>query len=385
VDFEFATAGRILFGRGRLAQSASVAASLGRRALIVTGRDAARAVPFAALLGREGLGVSFFSVAGEPTVEDVRRGLRAGRETGVDLVVALGGGSALDAGKAIGALAPNQGDPLRYLEVVGEGRTLESPGLPCVAIPTTAGTGSEVTRNAVLVSPEHGVKASLRSPYLLPRLAVVDPALTDSVPPDVTAATGLDALTQVLEPFLSLRANPLVDGLCREAIPRAARSLRRAVADGSDAAARDDLAFASLCGGLALANAGLGAVHGLAAPLGGSFPVPHGVACARLLPLVFAANLRTIVSREPDSPVLSRFADAAALLTGRPDAGAEEGVRWLAALVEDLRIPSLTRYGVTAADLPGLAAAARKASSMKANPVVLEEGELAGILTEALQ
>ncbi len=380
--FEFAAPGRILFGWGRAAEVPALAASLGRRAFLVTGRDAAFTEDLAGRLRAAGVAVAgALPVRAEPTVDLVREGVRAVREAGADVVVAAGGGSALDAGKALAGLAPHAGDPLAWLEVVGEGLPLPGPGLPCVALPTTAGTGSEVTRNAVLASPGHRVKASLRSVHLLPRAAVVDPALTLSVPPDVTAATGLDALTQVVEPFVSLRANPLVDGLCREAIPRAARALRRAVADGGDREAREDMAFASLCGGLALANAGLGAVHGLAAPLGGMFPAPHGAVCARLLPLVFAANAR---AAPPGSATAVRFAEAAALLTGRPGAPAEEGAVFLAALVADLGIPPLSRYGVTADDLPAVAAAALRASSMKANPVPLSAADLESLLAAAV-
>ena len=224
-------------------------------------------------------------VDGEPTIEDARR---AAAHADVEIVVAIGGGSALDLGKAAAALIANGGDPLRYLEVIGEGRPLERPSLPCVAIPTTAGTGSEVTRNAVLGSPTHGVKASLRSPHMLPAVALVDPELTYDLPPALTASTGLDALTQLIEPFVSARANAFVDAICRDAIPRVIAALPKAFA--GDRAARADMAYASLCGGLALANAGLGAVHGFAGPIGGRFPAPHGAICAVLLPHVVAIN-----------------------------------------------------------------------------------------------
>ncbi len=382
--FEFATAGRILFGPGTVSEVAPAARALGRHALVVTGRSPARAAELLARLAAAGVGSTVFAVAGEPTTTRVLEGVAAARAAGCDLVIGLGGGSALDAAKAIAALLGNDGDLFEYLEVVGRARPLPRPGLPCVAVPTTAGTGTEVTRNSVLAAPAHRVKVSLRSPHLLPRLAVVDPELTRDLPPALSAATGLDALTQLIEPYVSTRANPLVDGLCAEAIPRAARALRRACEDGQDLAARTDMALASLFSGLALANAGLGAVHGFAAPIGGMFPAPHGAVCAALLPHVMAANLLALRERAPHSPALARYADLARWLTGRPHAVAEEGLAWVRALCRDLGIPPLRRYGLTAADLPEVVDKAARASSMKANPLPLTVEELTGILQQAL-
>ncbi|RPI12577.1 MAG: iron-containing alcohol dehydrogenase, partial [Acidobacteriales bacterium] len=285
--FEFATATRIVFGPGTLREIAPAVREMGVRALPVTGSRPEIAT---------GLGLDCvpYAVPGEPTVDLVRQGVQLAREERCDVVIGLGGGSAIDAAKAIAALVPNSGEPLDYLEVVGKGRALEKPSLPFIAVPTTAGTGSEVTRNAVLASPDHRVKASLRSPYMLARLAVVDPELTYDLPPAVTASTGLDALTQLIEPYVSSRANPMTDSLCVEGMRRAARSLPRAFADGRDGEARLDMSLASLFGGLALANAGLGAVHGFAAPIGGAFEAPHGAVCAALLPLVMDANIRAL-------------------------------------------------------------------------------------------
>lgn len=382
--FEFATATRIIFGAGTLNDAGKEVAALGQRALLVSGRRDEPAASLAALLEAQGVGVTRFRVSGEPTVQLAAEGVAAARAGGCDVVVSIGGGSVVDAGKAIAALVTNSGETLDYLEVIGAGKPLDAPPLPFVAIPTTAGTGAEVTRNAVLASPEHAVKVSLRSPLMLPRLALVDPELTYSLPPDVTASTGMDALTQVLEPFVSPRANPMTDAYAREGMQRAARSLRRAYINGNDAGAREDMALASLFGGLALANAGLGAVHGYAAPLGGRFPVPHGVACARLLPFVMDANIRALRQRQPDSPVLGRYDEVARILTGRADATAEDGVEWVMALLRDLQIPPLGQYGVTAAHFPDLVEKAAKASSMKANPIVLTADELTDILGRAV-
>jgi alcohol dehydrogenase class IV len=384
--FEFATAARILFGTGTLTQTASAASQIGRRVLLVIGKSAQRAGRLIDSLTGSGLPVKLFHVESEPTVETALAGVEAARRVGCDLVVGLGGGSALDAGKAIAALLTNPGEPLDYLEVVGKGQPLVQPPAPYIAIPTTAGTGAEVTRNAVLAVPEKRVKVSLRSPLMLPRLAIIDPELTYGLPPDVTASTGLDALTQLIEPFLSNASNPLTDSLCREGIQRAARSLRKACQNGADPQAREDMCLASLFGGLALANAKLGAAHGLAAPLGGMFPsAPHGALCARLLPFVLETNLAALQERAPDSPTLARFDEIARLLTGKPKARAEDGLRWLKQVVKALKIPALKQYGIQTSDVPEIIAQAQKASSMKGNPIELSESELGGILAQALQ
>lgn len=381
--FEFATATRILFGPGTVREAGPAGRELGHHALVVTGRDPTRAEPLLADLRASDLACLTFPVAGEPTTDLVRAGCRLAQEAGCDLVIACGGGSAIDAGKAIAALVTNPGDPLDYLEVIGRGRPLTQPSLPFIAIPTTAGTGAEVTRNAVLASPAHRVKVSLRSPLMLPRLAIVDPELTCSLPPAVTASTGLDALTQLIEPFTSSRANPLTDALCREGLMRVGRSLRRACENGRDMGAREDMALASLFGGLALANAGLGAAHGFAGPIGGAFPAPHGALCAALLPHVMAVNLAALNVRQPESPTVARYAEVARILTGNPNAHPDAGIRWVSQLVADLHVPRLRAYGMTAADFPALAQQAAAASSMKANPIMLTQEELLEILARA--
>ena len=290
----------------------------------------------------------------------------------------------MDGAKAIAALLANPGDPLDYLEVVGKGNPLTQPCAPCICIPTTAGTGSEVTRNSVLVSPEHKVKVSLRSPKMLPLLAVVDPDLTHSVPSTITASTGLDAITQLIEPFVCNAANPLTDAICREGIRRAALWLRAACADGGNPEARENMSLASLLGGLALANAGLGAVHGLAAPLGGAIDIPHGIACARLLPVVMETNLKALSARQKNSSAISRYDEIAQLLTGSTSARAMDGVDWVNSTCSNLSIPGLAAFGMTVADVPRVAGKAQASSSMKGNPVQLTFEELSGILGKAL-
>lgn len=384
MSFEFATVGRILFGCGTAGHIAKEAAALGRRLLVVTGRRADRWDFLWRALERCDLVWERFAVATEPTVAVIEAAAAAARDLGAEAVVGIGGGSVIDAAKAVAAKVPNPGNLSDYLEVVGKGRPLNHPSLPCIAVPTTAGTGAEVTRNAVLCAEDHQVKVSLRSATMLPKLALVDPDLTLNLPPDLTAATGLDALTQLQEAFVSARANPLTDGFCREGLRRTARSLERACTHGRDTEAREDMALASLLGGLALANAGLGAVHGFAGPLGGMQPAPHGSVCAALLPAVMAVNIRALRERHAEHPALGRYGETAALLTGRRDATAEEGVDWVQRLVQRLSLPSLGAFGFSAAHTAEAVSKARQASSMKGNPVGLREEELAAVFERSL-
>ena len=377
--FEFATATRIIFGEGTAATLPELARTFGSRPLLVTGSSANRAMPFLSALSPEK-----FAVSGEPTVELVRDGARRVQDAACDVVVSIGGGSVIDAGKAIASIATNGGEPLDFLEVVGKGRTIATPSLPFIAVPTTAGTGSEVTRNAVLGAVAHGVKASLRSPLMLPRVALVDPELTYSLTPAVTASTGLDALTQLIEPYVSVRANPLVDAICIEGLGCVAGALHRAYHDGADADARRNMALGSLLGGLALANAGLGVVHGFAAPLGGMWSAPHGALCAAILPHGMAANVAALRARAPQHPALARYATIAQLLTGRKEARAEDGIDWVRELCLELNIPALRTWGITESDLPGVVEKAAHASSMQANPLPLTSEELLAVLTAAL-
>ncbi|HVX66689.1 MAG TPA: iron-containing alcohol dehydrogenase [Bryobacteraceae bacterium] len=382
--FEFTPPRRIVFGEGVVREVPAIAAEYGRRALVVTGRSPDRAAGLVRLLHAEGIETVPFAVAGEPTLEIAREGVAAARDGRIEMVIAVGGGSALDAGKAIAVLAANAGDVLEYLEVIGLGKPFERRAVPVIAVPTTAGTGSEVTRNAVLASPDHGVKASLRSASMLPVAAVVDPELTYDMPPAVTASTGLDALTQLIEPYVSVRANAMTDLFCLEGMRRAAGALAQAFRTGQDRDARRDMAYASLLGGLALANAGLGAVHGFAAPIGGMFSAAHGAVCAALLPHVMAANIRALRARDPEHAALARYRTAARILTGFPDADAEDGAAWASEIANTLKIPPLRSYGIRERDVPALTSAAARASSMKGNPISLTPKELVGILNRAL-
>jgi alcohol dehydrogenase class IV len=381
--FEFATASRIIFGQGTLKEVPALAAQMGGRPLVVTGKNTGRAAALLNLLKATGTESLTFSVSGEPTIDMILEGVQLARKKACDFVIGIGGGSVIDSAKAIAALLTNPGDIMAYLEVIGQGKPLTQASAPCIAIPTTAGTGAEVTRNSVLASTQHRVKVSLRSPTMLPDLAVIDPELTYSMPPSLTAGTGMDALTQNLEPFVSLQSNPLTDTLCREGLKRIARSLRRAFENGSDTTAREDMSIASLFGGLALANAKLGAVHGFAGTIGAGFSIPHGMICAGLLPHVMEVNVKALQRRNAIE-FLSRYDEVARILTGIPDAEAIEAIDWIQELCNALDIAPLSKFGITKTHFPEMVAGAKRASSMKGNPVELTDEELIEILRKAV-
>lgn len=380
MKFTFATAGRIFFGVGEAeAQLPALSSALGQRWLVVSGAQPGRHARWLEKLAARAE-IHLFPVAGEPSVASIEAGLDAARACAASGVVAIGGGSAIDAAKAIAALAGQGGPWQDHLEIVGRGLPLSQPGLPCAALPTTAGTGAEVTRNSVILVPEKRLKVSLRHDFLLPRVVIVDPALTLGLPPEITAATGLDALTQLIEPYTTPSATALTDSLCREAIPRAARALPLVCRDGKHSAGRTEMAFASLCGGLALANARLGAVHGLAAVLGGMTGLGHGEICARLLPEVTAANIRLLQRAHGEAPALRRYAEVARWVTNDPSAGANELVTWLRDLSAGLPLPVWQGWRVEPSAFPTIARQAQQSSSMQGNPIALPLHELVDIL-----
>ncbi len=382
--FEFSTATQIIFGAGKAREIGTYAPTMGQRAMVVTGRNPARSDIILEQLNKQGIESISVSVPGEPTTDMALAGVQKARQAACDWVIGIGGGSVIDTGKVIAALLTNAGKLLDYLEVIGKAKPLEKMPAPYVAVPTTAGTGAEVTRNAVLESPEHRVKVSMRSPLMLPRLAVVDPEVTCSMPPPITASTGLDAFTQLLEAFVSNNTNPLTDGICREGLRRAAGSLVRVFEDGSDTEAREAMSLASLFGGLALANAKLGAVHGIAGPLGGMFKAAHGAICGRLLPFVMEMNISALQMREPESPSLARYREVAQIVTGKTEAEPSDGINWIQNVCSRLKLPPLADYKITEADFPLLVEKAQVASSMKGNPIQLTEKELLKILRQAL-
>lgn len=383
MDFEFATASRIIFGEGTLRKSAHVIAEMNNRVVLITGRNNDRANLLMEIFDNMNIYHAIYNVRSEPTTETVMEGVRKAQENDCNVVVGLGGGSALDTGKAIAALLTNSGNILDYLEVIGKGKLLTKPSAKYVAIPTTSGTGTEVTKNAVISSDEYRVKVSMRSPWMLPQIAVIDPLLTHSVSPETTVSTGLDALTQLIEPYVSIKSNPLTDGFCREGIIRIGKSLKKVCLNGNDGEARVDMAFASLLGGLALANAKLGAVHGIAGSLGGMCPIPHGVACARLLPLVMKTNVHSLMTEGDQILTIDRYNKIAQWLTGKEDAGWSDGIKWIDNLVQQFKIPSLCHYGLQKKEIPQLIKRSQKASSMKGNPVILNDKELNQIIMSA--
>lgn len=363
----------IRFGRGEAAQAPDRIAAFGPRGVLVHGAQAARASWLVEAL-RQRAELMTLACPSEPTLPAVIAGTEAARQFRPDWVAAIGGGAAIDLGKAIAALVPAEGPATDHLEVVGKALPLTAAPLPFVALPTTAGTGAEATRNAVIGLPEHGRKVSLRDDRMMARLAIVDPALTDHCPRGVTLASGMDAVVQVIEPFISSRANAFADALAGPAAGQGLAALVRLM-DGEDAGARDRLAWVSLCGGIALTNAALGAVHGLAGVLGGMTAAPHGLICGRLIGPVLRAN-RDRAGGEAAARLDRVLAAVAGQLGGAPEAAPETLAGWVSAQ----GLAPLRSFGLREDDRAGVAAAALASSSMKGNPVALTQAELEGVL-----
>jgi alcohol dehydrogenase class IV len=384
MQFEFATAAKILFGAGKLNTIGEIIAGMGDSILVVYGVPTEIRDRISDLLELTGRSVEFIHISSEPSVEDLQNSIAFARHLSANLVIGIGGGSAIDTAKATAALLSNPGEVTDYLEVIGLNKPLIFPSIPVIAIPTTAGTGAEVTKNAVVAVPSKHVKVSLRSPYLFPEIALVDPELTLSMPPQVTASTGLDALTQLIEPYTCNSPNPLTDALCLEGIRHLANSLLAAYQNGKALTARVDMSLASLFSGLALANAKLGAVHGLAGPIGGMISAPHGAICARLLPLVMEVNLQALTLRAPHHPSINRYAEIGRLLSGKSGADQEAAVRWVIDICKQMHIQPLSAYGLTENQFAVIIERAKQSSSMRGNPITLSDEELRNILRRAL-
>lgn len=380
LNFQFATASQIIFGKQSIEKVPELISEISGNILLVTGNNAERANILTDKLSAKNQ-VFIFKVKSEPTIEVINEGVKIARENNCRLVTGFGGGSAVDAAKAIAALVPNQGGLMDYLEVIGKGKALVEKPLPVIAIPTTSGTGAEVTKNSVIKSEEHLVKVSLRSDLMYPDYAVVDPNLMISMPPEVTASSGVDALTHLMETFVSNQSNPFIDLFCREGMKRIASSLERAYTDGNDLEARENMALASLLGGMALANVKLGAVHGFAGPLGGMFPAPHGTVCARFLPAVMEMNFRVMSEQKAD---IEKYHEIARILTRKETAVAQEGIDWVKSVIHKLEIPSLSHFGITIKSYPEIVQKAKKASSMKGNPVALNDDQLMWVLENSV-
>jgi alcohol dehydrogenase class IV len=382
LNFEFATSTRIIFENNSFEKVPGLIEGLGNKVFIVTGKNTSLANRLSGLLKEKNLQIGIFSIDSEPTTSDIEKGTELAKKAGSNIVVGIGGGSAIDSAKAIAALAPNKGELTDYLEVIGKGRKLEESPLPCIAIPTTSGTGAEVTKNSVIKSTLHKVKVSLRSDLMFPKLAVIDPFLTFTMPPSLTATTGVDALTHLLETFVSKNANPFIDVLCREGMKLISESLIQAFNEGNNPEAREKMAMASMLGGMALANVKLGAVHGFAGPLGGMFPIPHGAVCACLLPAVMKVNIEAL-KIAGEQKQLSKFDEVARILTRNSSAHAADGVVWVNELVKKLQIPSLSEYLISTEIFQGLVEMAKNSSSMKGNPVELDDRQLLDILYQS--
>jgi alcohol dehydrogenase class IV len=393
--FAIARLPRIIFGAGTVGRVAKEAAALGRRALVVTGAKSFRATPaWPALLQAleaEGVAWSDIAVDGEPSPDAVDEAVTAHKGTGIEVVIGIGGGSALDAAKAIAGLLPHGRSVLEHLEGVGPEQPYDGPALPLVAVPTTAGTGSEATKNAVLTRQgADGFKKSFRDEQLVARVAIVDPELLASCPPDVVAANGMDAFTQLLESYTSINANPLTDALAWSGMA-AFRDGFFAAWDGGDGpeaqAGRSRMAYASLLSGICLAQTGLGAVHGLASPLGAYFPIPHGACCGSLVAAATRANIDALTARAPESPALIKYAAVSDMLTMTTATDRSEGldvlVSTLVAWTERLGLPRLSRFGMGEEDI-GRVVTGSRGSSMKTNPIVLTDPEIAAIVQARL-
>ena len=381
--FELRFPTKVVFGQNTVDQVGEEAREYGDRAFLVTGRSAMRKAGTTDKVMKllEAAGAKeihlYEQVEHDPSTETVDRGTKLARECRADVVIGMGGGSALDAAKAIACMVKNEGSVVEYQS----GREIERPGIPFIALPTTAGTGAEVTRNSVLTNKEKEIKQSVRSPYMIAKVAIVDPLLTISMPPDVTAATGMDALTQAIEAYVTLASNPVSDTLALRAVGSISQNLVPAFTDGSDIGAREGMALGSMMTAMAFANAKLGAVHGLAHPIGALFDVPHGVACALLLPYVMQYNL---------SVKAARYAQiAGAMGQDISKAGSEADAARMAVdavreMLSQLQLPQHLRdVGIFQYDIIAIAGAAG-GSSLSNNPRPTTPASLQEILTDAL-
>jgi alcohol dehydrogenase class IV len=386
MNFEFATAGKIIFGSGALNKLPEYIIEYGKNPFIIICESGKLRNKILDDLHYANLQPSIFTVRGEPDINKIREGVNFALESKADVIISIGGGSVIDTGKAVSALLTNEGEIFDYLEVIGKGKPLRNPTIPFIAIPTTAGTGSEVTSNAVLFSPEHKVKVSIRSKFMFPDIALIDPSLSITMPPNVTASSGLDALVQLVEAYTSNKSNPFTDSICREGISRAARSLKIAYLNGEDISAREDMAIAAMFSGIALSNAKLGAVHGIAGPLGGMLNIPHGVICAKFFQKAFEINLNALNQRKPGSPVIERFREIAAYLSGKEmkKITIEDCPNILMEFLSSYELPSIKSYGFTEEMISELVQKSRNSSSMKGNPVELTEDEIREIIETAI-
>ncbi len=391
--FSIARLPRIEFGAGGIKKLPALIARYGQRVLLVTGQRSFPQSPYwpalRAALEAAGMGWAQVQVAGEPSPQQVDEAVRAFHGKGFSVIVGIGGGSVLDAAKAIAGLLPSGDSVMDYLEGVGPEKPYHGPALPFIAVPTTAGTGSEATKNAVLsVRGPDGFKKSFRDDQLVPEYALLDPDLLASCPAGQIAANAMDALTQLLEAYVSIKANPFTDALAESGLKAVRDGLFTWYEHGEHAAAgRVRMAYAALLSGICLAQTGLGSVHGLASPLGAFFPIPHGVVCGTLVGAATRANLAALRERDRDHQAWRKYARAGDLLYGRQFPSIDEGHAALLALldewIERLNLPRLSSYGIQESDFASIVAHSR-GSSMKTNPLVLSDAEITGVLQQRL-
>jgi alcohol dehydrogenase class IV len=384
MQFYFSTASKIIFGPGMFNSIGDIIEKYGKKSLIICGAPREHLDKLNQILDAKLIKISIYPVTGEPTINVIQEIVRSARHTTYDCIVGIGGGSALDTAKATAALLANPGTISEYLEVIGLQKPLTFPSVPLIAIPTTAGTGSEATKNAVIGIPSHNVKVSLRSDFLIPRISLIDPELTISLPQHLTATTGLDALTQLIESYTCRVPNPMIDPLCIDGMRRISRSLVKAFDNGDDLIAREDMSLASLFSGIALANAKLGVVHGLAGPIGGVLNAPHGAICAGILSSSMVANIKAIQGRMPDHPVLERFTQVGQLLSQDPTATIASGISWVQNICRYASVKTLSSLGLAESYFDEIIDRAQQSSSMTGNPIILFDDELRTILQDSL-
>ncbi|AYV20069.1 iron-containing alcohol dehydrogenase [Vibrio mediterranei] len=381
--FQFMTSSRIIFGEGALQSSLSIINQFGYSVLLVTGQERQRADPVIHYLHSQNMRYQHVAIRGEPNITMVEETAIMGRRFKPDMVVAIGGGSVLDMGKALAAIIPNQGDVYDYVEVVGRNVPLKTKPIPMIAIPTTASTGAEVTKNAVLKSGQDKVKVSLRDPDMLPDVAIVDPVLTYGTDAYTSGRGAMDAFTHLMEAYVCGEPNPLTDMVCEEGLRRLSYSIISGCKQDNPKS-RADLSFAAMLGGMAITNAKLGAAHGLASALGGKITAPHSVITARLAPHVMTENIKA-AKRAGRSDVLNRYRNMAQILTGRTNASIEDSVLWVNMILERLELPLLSEFGVCNTSFEQVAADAMKSVAIKGNPIPLTEDRLIFILNQVCQ
>ncbi|MDC5821406.1 iron-containing alcohol dehydrogenase [Vibrio europaeus] len=381
--FQFMTSTRIIFGEGALQSSLSVINQYGYSVLLVTGKNTDRASAILHYIKQQNMRYQHVAISGEPNITMIEETALVGRKFKPDMVIAIGGGSVLDMGKALAAVIPNQGDVYDYVEVVGRNVPLKSTPIPFIAIPTTASTGSEVTRNAVLRSGQDQVKVSLRSPDMLADVAIIDPTLTYGTDKLTSGRGAMDAFTHLMEAYVCGDPNPLTDMICEEGLRRLSQSILPACLQ-DDYKARANLSFAAMLGGMAITNAKLGAAHGLASALGGKLDAPHSVITGRLAPFVMTENIKA-AKQAGRGDVLYRYSKVAQILTGRVNACRDDAILWVNMMLEKLALPKLDSFGICTTSFEEVADDALKSVAIKGNPLPLTKERLTYILRQVCQ